>query len=454
VIRRTLALIALASLPGAAGAQPLSRADAVAQALANNTDVRKSQQQIVALRGRGREALADALPELKMSGTALRYRDPSLLNSSSFDAFPPELRSALRPIPANLFEGLAQLNQTLWSFKLGAGIRAAKLAVVLGEEQQRAVSRSVALLAIRAYNDYLLDLEKVKVAEKSVRQREAHVELARNRRASGVATDLDVLRLEVSLENQRALLERIRGEAEYARAALNAVMVRPIDSPVEPTDSLERSELDVPLAEAVQEAIANRAEVKAADLIVRVNDQLVTVEKAERLPRLDLNAYWGYSVRQPRNFFTSDFTRWNAAVTLGVPIFDGFRAAGRIAQAQAQREQAAQDRIAVENRIRLEAKDATDQLATAGRVLRAADLNVTQAQKALDMTQANYALGAATPLDVLDIQAALVLAESVRLEALHAQANARATLRWVMGRDPLDGSASVSNEALTKAGSE
>jgi outer membrane protein TolC len=87
-------------------------------------------------------------------------------------------------------------------------------------------------------------------------------------------------------------------------------------------------------------------------------------------------------------------------------------------------------------------------------VLRAADLNVTQAQRALDMTQANYALGAATPLDVLDIQAALVLAESVRLEALHAQANARATLRWVMARDPLDGSASVSNEALTKAGSE
>jgi outer membrane protein TolC len=294
----------------------------------------------------------------------------------------------------------------------------------------------------------------VKVAEKSVRQREAHLELARNRRTSGVATDLDVLRLEVALENQRALMERTRGEMEYARGNLNAVMVRPIDAPVEPTDTLERQDLEIPLAEAVEQAVANRAEVRAADLAVRVYDQLVGVEKAERLPRLDLAAFWGYSVRQPKNFFSQDFTKWNAAITLAVPVFDGFRAAGRIAQAQAQREQAAQDRIAVENRIRLEAKDATDQLATAGRVLRAADLNVTQAQRALDMTQANYALGAATPLDVLDIQAALVLAESVRLEALHAQANARATLRWVMARDPLDGSASVSNVALTQAGSD
>jgi outer membrane protein TolC len=453
VIRRTLALV-LALVPGAAGAQTLSRAEAVQHALANNPEVRKSQQETLLLRGNGREALADALPEVKMYGTALRYRDPSLLNSSSFDAFPPELRSALRPIPASLYEGIAQLNQTIWSFKLGAGIRAARLAVSLGQEQQQAVARAVALLAIRAYNDYLLDVEKVKVAEKSVRQREAHLELARNRRTSGVATDLDVLRLEVALENQRALMERTRGEMEYARGNLNAVMVRPIDAPVEPTDTLERQDLEIPLAEAVEQAVANRAEVRAADLAVRVYDQLVGVEKAERLPRLDLAAFWGYSVRQPKNFFSQDFTKWNAAITLAVPVFDGFRAAGRIAQAQAQREQAAQDRIAVENRIRLEAKDATDQLATAGRVLRAADLNVTQAQRALDMTQANYALGAATPLDVLDIQAALVLAESVRLEALHAQANARATLRWVMARDPLDGSASVSNEALTKAGSE
>ena len=94
-------------------------------------------------------------------------------------------------------------------------------------------------------------------------------------------------------------------------------------------------------------------------------------------------------------------------------------------------------------------------LVTAGRVLEAADLNVTQAQKALDMTQANYSLGAATPLDVLDAQAALTLAESLRLEALYAHANARAVLRWVMGRDPLDTAPpSASLEAQTKAGSE
>jgi len=438
-----------------AGPQRLSRADAVALAVANNPEVRKSQASLSSLHGQGREALADALPELTLYGTSTRYRDPSLLNSSSFDAFPPDLRDALIPIPANLFDGWGTLRQTLFSFKLGRAVKAARYGVAMGEAQEQAVTHGVAVDTIRAYNDYLLLLEKVKVAEKSVRQRESHLDMARHRLAAGVATELDVLRLQVALENQKVMLERVRGEADWARGALNAAMVRPIDAPVEPADTLARQDFDVPLETVLQEALANRAEVKAADAAVRVYDELVGVEAAEGRPRLDLAANWGYSVRRPVNFFETNFTKWNAVVTLKVPVFDGRRAAGRVAQARARVEQAAQDRIALENRIRLEAKQARDTLLTADRVLAASELNVSQAQKALDMTQANYTLGAATPLDVLDAQAALTLAESLRLEALHDHANARATLRWVMGRDPLDSaSPSAAADAPTKAGSE
>jgi outer membrane protein TolC len=53
------------------------------------------------------------------------------------------------------------------------------------------------------------------------------------------------------------------------------------------------------------------------------------------------------------------------------------------------------------------------------------------------MTEANYKLGAATPLDVLDAQQALALAENIRAQALFTHANARASLSFVMGRDPL-----------------
>jgi len=96
-----------------------------------------------------------------------------------------------------------------------------------------------------------------------------------------------------------------------------------------------------------------------------------------------------------------------------------------------------QDRVALETLIDLEAKQAVDRLRVAASVFHAAELNVAQARKAQEMTEANYRLGAATPLDVLDAQAALTQAEFVRVEALHAHANARVGLRYVTGQDPL-----------------
>ncbi len=54
------------------------------------------------------------------------------------------------------------------------------------------------------------------------------------------------------------------------------------------------------------------------------------------------------------------------------------------------------------------------------------------------MTDANYKLGAATQLDVVDAQQSLRQAENIRNQALYTHANARATLRYVMGRDPLE----------------
>ena len=157
----------------------LSRAEAVSRALAANPEIRKSQAGLDSLRGRKQEALADALPELDLVGTGTRFRDPSLLNSPGFDEFPPEFRTALRPIPASLYDGAFQLRQTLWSFKLGAALKAARYGLDLGREDIRRTEHDVALSAIQAYHDYVLALEKVRVTEQSIVQKQKHLDMAR-----------------------------------------------------------------------------------------------------------------------------------------------------------------------------------------------------------------------------------------------------------------------------------
>src|SRR5512143_3523922 len=133
-MKRPLAtvLVLLAAAPG--GAEPLSRAQAVARALEKNPDILRSVADNDKLNGRAREARADALPEVSLHGSFQRYQDPGFLNSPNIAQFAPELIEAFRPLPTNLWGTSVSFRQTLWSFSLGKAIRAAGYATRLGQE--------------------------------------------------------------------------------------------------------------------------------------------------------------------------------------------------------------------------------------------------------------------------------------------------------------------------------
>jgi outer membrane protein TolC len=425
------------SIAGTASAQQLSRAEAVAQALSANPQVKLSLEQVSYLEGRITEARADALPDLSWNTVALRSRDPGLLNSPNFDQFPPEFRSALSPLPANAFSTSADLRQTLFSFKLGKAIEAARLARTAGQQEVQRARQMTALDAVRAYNQLLFAIEQLRVIRTNVESKQSHLDYARNRRAAGAATELEVLRTEVDLENQRAEQLRAENEVASARATLNTVMLRPTSTPIQPTDSLAVIPFSAALEEAVKEALSARAELQSLRLQEQIQDKFVDVVAADAKPRVDFDGSLGFAVRRPNNLFDWNYSRWSGGVTVKVPLFDGWRTAGKVAQARAQRNTVSQQIAALENQVRLEVQSAWDALTLAERTIQAADLNVTQARRAAEMTEANYRLGAATQLDVVDAQQALRQAENIRIQALYSHANARSTLRYVMGRDPL-----------------
>ena len=438
-MKTALTLVAtILAFAGVASAQPLSRADAVAQALSANPTVKLSFEQVAYLEGRIVEARADALPDITWNTFAIRSRDPGLLNSPNFDQFPPEFRDALRPIPGNSFSTAADVRQTIFSFKLGKALEAAKVARAGSVQEVQRARQVTALDAIRAYNQLLFALEQLRVIRANVQSKQTHVDYARNRRTAGVATELEVLRAEVDLENARNEAIRAENEVSAARALLNTVMVRPTATPVVPSDTLAVVELSVDFDAAVKEALDTRAELQLLRTEEHVQDLLVGVAAADMKPTIEFNGSYGFAVREPKNLFTQDFASWSGAVNFKVPLFDGRRTSGRVAQARSDRNVVTQRIAALENQVRLEVQSAFDDLTLANRTIQAAELNVAQARRANEMTEANYKLGAATQLDVVDALQALRQAENIRNQALYGHANARATLRFVMGRNPLE----------------
>ncbi|MGE5489643.1 MAG: TolC family protein, partial [bacterium] len=77
-----------------------------------------------------------------------------------------------------------------------------------------------------------------------------------------------------------------------------------------------------------------------------------------------------------------------------------------------------------------------DELKAASETINAARANINQAERVLEMTQANYKYGAATTLDIVDAQTALSVARTNLLRGLHDYSVARANLRWAIGRTP------------------
>ena len=167
--RLPIALLAVARRsPPPRRAEPLSRAQAVARALEANPDILRSLADHDELHGRAqRGAGRRAARDQRLRAAFRRYRDPGFLNSPNFDQFPPELhRRPSGRSPTNLWDGYASAQADALELQLGKAIRAAQLRdAPRRREHPAARTRPWRCAPILAYNDYLLALERVKVAE-------------------------------------------------------------------------------------------------------------------------------------------------------------------------------------------------------------------------------------------------------------------------------------------------
>ena len=77
--------------------EPLTMEAAVELALKRNPEMLIALEELAELKGKITEVRSGAFPQVTFQGYGLRMRDPSILNSSSFDKVPKEFKDALVP---------------------------------------------------------------------------------------------------------------------------------------------------------------------------------------------------------------------------------------------------------------------------------------------------------------------------------------------------------------------
>ena len=421
-------------------ADPLTMEAAVELALKRNPEILIALEELAELKGKITEVRSGAYPQVTFQGYGLRMRDPSILNSSSFDKVPKEFKDALVPSPNNMFDLGINVKQPLYNAgKVRTALRLAEES--LGEKNaiSDSIRQQLAFKVFQAFNDLLLAEANRTVVRETHQQRVKHLEQARSRFDNGVATEIDVLRSEVNISNLEPDLIRADNRVRLARAAINNLIVADLEAPTQIAGSLEYRPWPAGSLEEIQKrTLESRPELQAARRQLQQARLTISLANAENKLTLDLEGQWGYAVREPQNIFNNDFSRWNLTFNFKLPLFDSGRKSGLTAQALA-RFRAAEQRLArLENAYRLEVKQAYDDMRSSAKAIAAAKLSVSQAERVLTLMQANYQYGAATTLDVLDSQTALAVARNSQIGATYEYEMAKARLRLASGSPILD----------------
>ena len=160
--------------------------------------------------------------------------------------------------------------------------------------------------------------------------------------------------------------------------------------------------------------------------------ELVTISGAGNKPRVDFAAGFGKrSLGLPS--LSSTGTMWNATIIASVPLFDGMRTRGRVAQAEIDLSRAKLTELQMREAIALEVRNAVNAAHEAEEIMKGLEGTVKQAEQLLFLAEKGYELGVKIQLEVQDAQLSLLQARGNLALAHRDYRAARVNLEWVSG---------------------
>jgi HAE1 family hydrophobic/amphiphilic exporter-1 len=419
----------------------LTLTQAVGLALDENPTVRRARETINEFNLQVRQVRADALPQLDLSMSAQKFRDPGLRNSPAFgdlpDFLPPE---ALGPYTFNDYAYSFRLEQPIYTFgRVGGALDAARQQLNAVKEDVRSVESVIARDAAIAYYDLLLARERLAVFESEKASRERQLTQVKDRLALEDATRLDVLNSEVALANLRPQILGAQNGVAVSLARLNEVLGRPIDAPLELLDDLRLPD-PLPFVPGYKVLLAQasrtRPELLRFQYGRRVLEAGQRVTRADTLPEISAAGAIGINSFDVNNLTDPSFRNWNVGVYLRWTLFDGFRTSSAVARLKSQVTQSRLEEAAFRNALAREVERSSGEWQRGLEAIEVAELASEQALEAQRLAEESFRWGAASVLQILEAERSVRQAELSRAESYYVALTALADVKFLVGLRP------------------
>ncbi|MCS6953148.1 MAG: TolC family protein [Bryobacterales bacterium] len=434
MLNKTVWLLLVLSAGAAAqpAAVPLTLKQAVALALApeGNARWRLAHQLARQAEQRAAQSRAALLPSLEGSLAEQNQTRNLAAFGIRIEAPIPGFRVPDLVGPFTTFDARAAVRQTvldLAAWRRYQAVRETARAARAEEEAVRdAVAREVALL----YLALLRAEARLEAARANVRLAERLLDLARNQKAAGTGTGIEVTRAEVQLANERQQALAAELETRRARLELLRAIGLALDTPVAPASSLEYvPPPEVDLAALREAALRTRADYRAQLLREESARLAASGAAAERLPSVAAFADYGSLGTSLANSLPTRVY----GLAVRVPLFDGGLREARRQESRSLYEQERIRTAELRRQIELDIRLAADALASALEQVKVAGEGLGQTLRELEQAERRYRAGVAASLEVTDAQTRLARARENRVAALFLYHRARLELAYAVG---------------------
>lgn len=332
--------------------------------------------------------------------------------------------------PFNFFDLRARLSQTVLDLTALNNYRSATESTRASQFALRDARDLVVLGVGGAYLQAIAAAARLDSAQAQLDTANALFQQSSQQRKAGVAAQIDVDRAEVQVLTQKQRLYSLQNDLAKQKINLARMTGLPPNDQFGLSDAIPFTPSpEITVEKAIDQAVAGRADLRAAEAQVRAADKNLIAARAERLPSLAVNGDYGVIGVNPAQSHGS----FSATATLRIPLWQGGRAGGDIEQAQASLSQRQAELEDQRDEIEGEVRKAYLDLQAASAQVEVAERNIQVAKESLALTRQRFEAGVSDNVQVVQAQESVSSAELDYINSVFAHNLAKLSLARSMG---------------------
>ncbi len=405
---------------GAAESRPLTVEQAVEMGLSYSKALKASTEKAEGAEAKARENASFRWPAFKFSGAYTRL---SKVPPFEIDlAFLGLGRFIINPTLLNAYNMQLTVQQPLFTgFQLAGLSDLGRFEARAAREELRKDESDMALSVRTAYWTVYKAKDLKRLVDDNAALVEAHLKDVRNFFDQGLASQNDVLKVQVQLSSVQVMQLQAANGVTLAMMALDSLIGLPINTEIQILSSVrEPAPEPASLDSLLSRALDRRPEVKTMDFQIKAAEAGVKIANSGRYPQVFLVGNFYVSRPNERIMPIEDKFRntWDLSLAVSFDVWNWNRAGHQARQARALLAQAENGAAQLKDGVVLEVSQNYFALEQQKMAVKLAADTVSQAEENYRVTGNRFKAGLALNSDLLDAEVALLQAQIGHSQAL------------------------------------